>query len=86
MSFSQEMGISDNNKPPPHAMTPEMVKKCELIMKEHPKLDFIMAYCLASTPIERLREIFAEKVDIKPQEDFVEKSKVTIKNHNEDKK
>ena len=67
-------------------ISPETHAKIEEILKEHPKLDWLMAYALVTTPIERLREIFKEGKTVDehgPQPDFLKNAVVTIERNNE---
>ena len=64
-------------------ISPETHAKIEEILKEHPKLDWLMAYALVTTPIERLREIFKEGKTVDPPPDFLKNAVVTIEKDNE---
>ena len=44
-------------------------------LKEHPKLDYLMAYTLLSM---KDKDLSKYQKEVKPQEDFMEKSKVSI--------
>ena len=69
----------------PQGIDPEVHKKVEMLLENHPRLDYLMAYCLVKTPIERLKEIHAEGKQMKPPEDFLEKASLTIERPEEKK-
>lgn len=73
------------NTEKPDNVDPEVHKKVEMLLENHPRLDYLMAYALIMTPLERLKEIHAEGKKIEPPKDFLEKASVTIEKPEEKK-
>ena len=62
----------------PNEVDMETHKKIEMLLEEYPRLDYLMAYCLIKTPLDRLKEIHAEAKKMEPPKDFLEKASLTI--------
>lgn len=68
----EEVKVASADDPLP----PETQLLIENIMTQYPKLDYLMAYLIATTPVEKLKTYLCDKKEI--PKDFAERCKVTI--------